>query len=217
MSPDPWQDAVEDAVHDAAPQHGLDPDELLDVTYDDEGDPVGTGVDFVQRLDGLADADPADPAFAQSVADEVASYAAELFAEPVQRSEDYDEEDLIRGEDSEDVAEPDDDEDDPSLDEILAMAEGDATRAAGHDVTLGHDELHHWWTAGPGLARWVNSPTPWRTLLANLVEAVKDKPLEVLKKWTSRWYIDVFHYAAGSDKARVAHGKPPRGHRVGPG
>jgi peptidoglycan hydrolase-like protein with peptidoglycan-binding domain len=77
-----WQDAVEDAVHDAAAQHGLTPDELLDVSFDDDGEPVGTGVDFMQRLDPLADADPSDPAFAQSVAGEVASYAVELHAEP---------------------------------------------------------------------------------------------------------------------------------------
>lgn len=91
------------------------------------------------------------------------------------------------------------------------------TRAAGHDITPAHDQLHHYWTKGEGLARWAKSPTPWRTLLANLQEEVKDKPLEVLKKWTSRWFIEVFGYAAGSDKNRVAHGKPPRGKRVGPG
>ncbi|MGE5827153.1 MAG: hypothetical protein ACM30G_02165 [Micromonosporaceae bacterium] len=95
----------------------------------------------------------------------------------------------------------------------------EAMRAAGADVTPGHDQLHHYWTRDPrGRERWVHSPTPWRTLLALLVEHVKPpKPLTVLKKWVSRWYIEVFGYAAGSDKARVAHGKPPRGKRVGPG
>jgi hypothetical protein len=108
----------------------------------------------------------------------------------------------------------------PTLDQIRAMAEqDDAVRAAaGHDVTPGHDELHHYWVAGPGLARWAGSPTPWTTLLKLLVEHVKPpKPLEVLKRFASRWYIEVFHYSAGSDKARVAHGKPPRGKIVGPG
>jgi hypothetical protein len=89
--------------------------------------------------------------------------------------------------------------------------------ALGHDVTPGHDQLHHFWTQGPGLARWADSPTPWTTLLANLVEEVKDKPLEVLKKWACRWFIEVFHYAAGSDMNRVTHGHPPRGHNIGPG
>jgi hypothetical protein len=98
-----------------------------------------------------------------------------------------------------------------------ADSEADVWRAAGHDTTPGHDELHHYWVAGPGLARWAESPKPWTTLLANLVEEVKDKPLEVLKKWASAWFLEHFHYAAGSDKNRVAHGHPPRGSRIGPG
>lgn len=104
-------------------------------------------------------------------------------------------------------------------DEDESEEDGEAvTAAAGHDVTPGHDELHHYWVAGPGLARWAGSPTPWTTLLNLLVEHVKPpKPLEVLKTWASAWYIEVFHYSAGSDKARVAHGHPPRGHLIGPG
>jgi ADP-ribosyltransferase exoenzyme len=99
-------------------------------------------------------------------------------------------------------------------DRVLAMA----TRAAGQDITPGHDQLHHYWTRSPeGLARWVESETPWQTLVDNLVEEVKDKPLEVLKKWASRWFIEVFHFAAGSDLNRVTHGHPPRGKLVGPG
>jgi hypothetical protein len=86
--------------------------------------------------------------------------------------------------------------------------------AAGHDITPGHDELHHFWTRGKGLARWVGSPTPWTTLVALLSEHV---PLSKARVFASRWYIEVFGYAAGSDKARVAHGKPPRGDRIGPG
>lgn len=91
------------------------------------------------------------------------------------------------------------------------------TRALGHDITPGHDQLHHYWTIGVGRHRWANSPTPWRTLLANLVEEVHDVPLETLKRWASRWFFEVKGYYAGSDLNRVAHGKPPRGHRVGPG
>jgi peptidoglycan hydrolase-like protein with peptidoglycan-binding domain len=86
--------------------------------------------------------------------------------------------------------------------------------AAGHDVTPGHDELHHYWTRGKGLARWATSPTPWTTLVALLSEHVSPEKARV---FASRWYIEVFKYAAGSDLARVAHGKPPRGQVVGPG
>jgi hypothetical protein len=94
-------------------------------------------------------------------------------------------------------------------------------RLAGQDVTPGHDELHHYWVAGPGLAKWVHSPKPWTTLHALVTEAVRKNGRAVtpeqINNWVSRWFIEVFHYAAGSDKNRVAHGMPPRGHRVGPG
>lgn len=88
------------------------------------------------------------------------------------------------------------------------------TRALGHDVTPGHDELHHYWTRGPGLAKWAESPKPWTTLVAHLTKYVGP---EKAKIYASRWFIEVFHFAAGSDLNRVTHGKPPRGHRVGPG
>jgi hypothetical protein len=120
-----------------------------------------------------------------------------------------DEDDFDDELEDDDVEELDDDEEDDDVEPVMA--------AAGHDTTMGHDELHHYWVAGPGLARWAGSPTPWTTLLANLVEEVKDKPLLVLKKWASAWFIEHFHYAAGSDLNRVNHGKPPRGDVVGPG
>lgn len=104
---------------------------------------------------------------------------------------------------------------DPSLDEIFMMARlTQVERVAGKDVTLGHDQLHHYWTIGEGKAKWVGSLTPWRTLVAHLTKYVG---LLKAKVFASRWYIEVFGYSAGSDKARVAHGKPPRGKRVGPG
>lgn len=86
--------------------------------------------------------------------------------------------------------------------------------AAGHDVTPGHDELHHYWTVGKGRQLWIHSPTPWTTLVALLSEHV---PLEKAKVFASRWFIETHGYSAGSDLNRVAHGHPPRGHRVGPG
>lgn len=87
--------------------------------------------------------------------------------------------------------------------------------AAGHDITPGHDELHHYWVAGPGLARWAESPTPWTTLVANLVK-VGVNP-EKAKVYASRWFIEHFGFSAGSDLNRVTHGRPPRGDVVGPG
>ena len=119
-------------------------------------------------------------------------------------------------------------DDEPSPLELEAMAAEDpdsaararvldllgVTRALGHDVTPGHDELHHYWTVGPGLAKWAESPKPWTTLVAHLPKYVGP---EKAKVYASRWFIEVFHFAAGSDLNRVTHGKPPRGHRVGPG
>lgn len=87
-------------------------------------------------------------------------------------------------------------------------------RALGHDITPGHDELHHYWTRGPGLAKWAESPKPWTTLVAHLTKYVGP---EKAKIYASRWFIEVFHFAAGSDLNRVTHGHPPRGHLVGPG
>lgn len=75
-------------------------------------------------------------------------------------------------------------------------------------------QLHHYWTRGEGLAKWADSPEPWTTLVAHLTEHVGP---ERAKVYASRWFIEVFGYAAGSDKNRVAHGHPPRGERVGPG
>ncbi len=76
------------------------------------------------------------------------------------------------------------------------------------------DELRHYWTKGDGLAKWSGSPKPWTTLVAHLTEHVG---VTKAKVYASRWFIEVFGYAAGSDKNRVAHGHPPRGDKVGPG
>lgn len=89
------------------------------------------------------------------------------------------------------------------------------TAAAGADVTPGHDQLHHYWVAGPGLAKWQASPTPWTSLVGHLVE--EGVSPEKAKVYASRWFIEVMGYAAGSDKNRVAHGHPPRGNNIGPG
>jgi len=87
-------------------------------------------------------------------------------------------------------------------------------RAVGHDTTPGHDQLHHYWTVGKGRAEWVGSPKPWTTLVALLTPHVGP---EKAKVYASRWFIEVFGFAAGSDKNRVLHGHPPRGHKIGPG
>jgi len=77
------------------------------------------------------------------------------------------------------------------------------------------DFLHRYWTKDPrGLKKWVKSAKPWTTLVGHLTPKVG---LAKAKLYASRWFIQVFGYAAGSDKNRVVHGKPPRGKVVGPG
>ncbi len=118
------------------------------------------------------------------------------------------------------AARSDTDDGDPTIEVIRALAElelGDddeVARAAGKDVKPGHDELHHYWTRGEGLAKWAGSPKPWTTLVALLTPHVGPAKAKV---FASRWFIEVKGYAAGSDRNRVEHGHPPRGERVGPG
>lgn len=91
-----------------------------------------------------------------------------------------------------------------------------ATKAAGgQDVTPGHERLHHYWTRDPeGLAQWADSPKPWTTLFGLLVRHVGKRKA---KLFASKWFEEVFGFAAGSDLNRVTHGQPPRGERIGPG
>lgn len=87
--------------------------------------------------------------------------------------------------------------------------------AAGKDVTPGHDQLHHYWTQDPeGLSKWIDSPTPWTTLVAHLTRHVGP---EKAKIFASKWLHEVTGMWAGSDAHRVAHGGKPRGKVIGPG
>lgn len=98
----------------------------------------------------------------------------------------------------------------------LELPSAAAARSKGREP-VDHDgsELHAYWTRGEGLAKWRGSPTPWETLHGLLAEHIHDP--DKLDRTTSAWFIDVFGYAAGSDRNRVEHGHKPRGKRVGPG
>lgn len=82
--------------------------------------------------------------------------------------------------------------------------------AAGHDVTPGHDELHHWWVFGEGRTRWHT----WTELRDQLVEHVGPVKAAV---FASAWFHERYGIWSGSDLNRVKNGKPPRGKVVGPG
>jgi len=91
--------------------------------------------------------------------------------------------------------------------EVLRVAE-----ALGHDVTPGHDQLHHWWVYGAGRERWHD----WTSLYDQLAKIPAIGPIKA-KAYASKWFHDRFGYWSGSDVNRVKHGKPPRGNRIGPG
>jgi len=79
---------------------------------------------------------------------------------------------------------------------------------------MDHNQLHAYWTHGEGLAKWAKSPHPWTSLYHHLLKYL---PAEEAKRTATNWFFDVFHFYPGSDKNRVLHGKPPRGHKLGPG
>jgi hypothetical protein len=78
----------------------------------------------------------------------------------------------------------------------------------------GAARLHAYWTKGEGLAKWAGSPHPWTSLYHHLV---KYMPPDKAKRTAAEWFHQVFGFWPGSDLNRVTHGKPPRGHKVGPG
>lgn len=73
------------------------------------------------------------------------------------------------------------------------------TAAAGADATPGHDQLHHYWVAGAGLARWRASPTPWTTLVTLLSEHVGPAKAKI---FASEWYREVFGRWVGETKGK---------------
>ncbi len=88
-------------------------------------------------------------------------------------------------------------------------------RIAGKDITPGHDELHHYWTRGKGLAKWLGHLHEWTALYHHLLKYAPNP--EAAKRWASAWFHEVKGFWPGADLHRVEHGKPPRGKRIGPG
>lgn len=74
--------------------------------------------------------------------------------------------------------------------------------------------LHHYWVAGPGVAKWLHSPHPWQALHDELAKYIHNPSL--LDKTTSKWHNELLP-ATGGDAYRVAHGGKMRGDRIGPG
>jgi len=83
------------------------------------------------------------------------------------------------------------------------------------DTTPGNN-LHTYWTKNKdGLAKWATKPHPYTTLYKHLLKHLKNP--DYAHRTAAKWFSDVFGYWPGSDANRVAHGKPPKGHNIGPG
>lgn len=78
----------------------------------------------------------------------------------------------------------------------------------------GAAQLKAYWLTGEGAPLWIPTPDPWTELYHHLLKYMNP---DLAKQTASRWFIEVFHFAAGSDLNRVTHGHPPRGKKVGPG
>jgi len=87
----------------------------------------------------------------------------------------------------------------------------EAHTAAGERGAI---RLRDYWTHGEGLAKWADAPQPWTTLEHHLVQFM---PADKAKRTAAEWFHSVMGFWPGADLNRVAHGKPPRGHLVGPG
>jgi Protein of unknown function (DUF935) len=82
--------------------------------------------------------------------------------------------------------------------------------AAGIDTHPGGEQLKHYWLYGEGAAKW----STWTELYHHLVKYLNP---EMAKRTAAEWFHERYGDWPGSDTNKVRHGKPPRGHRVGPG
>lgn len=85
--------------------------------------------------------------------------------------------------------------------------------AAGVDTHSGGEGLKHWWVYGAGSTRW----STFTELYDQLRKEITDMSDDHVKAIAASWYHLRYGIWPGSDANRVKHGKPPRGHVVGPG
>ncbi|TWS25362.1 hypothetical protein FK268_09230 [Tsukamurella sputi] len=55
-------------------------------------------------------------------------------------------------------------------------------------------QLNAYWTTGPGLAKWADSPHPWTTLYTELRKYMSDTKARGL---TTEYYVRVFGHGPG--------------------
>lgn len=72
------------------------------------------------------------------------------------------------------------------------------------------DALKRYWMTGEGAVKW----STWTELYHHLKKHMAD---EKARQIAAVWHHERYGRWPGSDANRVAHGKPPRGDKVGPG
>jgi hypothetical protein len=87
---------------------------------------------------------------------------------------------------------------------------GQVQAAAGMDTHPGGEELKHYWLHGEGAAKW----STWTELYHHLLKYLSPG---MAKRTAAEWFHERYGDWPGSDTNKVRHGKPPRGHLVGPG
>jgi len=70
--------------------------------------------------------------------------------------------------------------------------------ATGHEGDA--EQLHHYWTRGEGLAKWADSPHPFRALRRHLARYIHD-PRE-LNATTAQWHHDALGFWPGKHKGK---------------
>lgn len=66
------------------------------------------------------------------------------------------------------------------------------------------EQLHRYWVAGPGLAKWADDPHPWTALYHHLIKYIHDP--DGAKRTAAQWFHEVKGYWPGDQK-----GKNPAG------
>lgn len=75
------------------------------------------------------------------------------------------------------------------------MALGTDTNPGGE----GPGSIKDYWIHGAGLAKWADSPTPWRTLYSHLVKHMSSGMAE---RCASQWFHEVFGIWSGERKGK---------------
>lgn len=68
-----------------------------------------------------------------------------------------------------------------------------------HPGGEGPGSIKQYWITGAGRAKWVNSPTPWRTLYSHLVKHMSSGMAE---RCASQWFFEVFGIWSGHRKGQ---------------